>query len=272
MTDEVVAAPEGGQAAPAPEPTPAQGAESVNWTDGFDDALKGYVETKGFDGPASLASSYQNLEKLRGVPAEQLLQLPPDLSDKEAMLPVYAKLGMPETPDAYTNVLGDGFDAETFKSIAQKAHEVGIGDGQFKHLQESMAQISQAAIEAQETQATEAFDNWKATNADGFNNAARLMANVGMDEAGLEGLLGGDKASMYDFLAKVAGRSAESQVVQGDQPTGESFNVSPQAATQKIAELMGDSDFMKAYTSDNKLVRQPAIERMMKLQEAAAKK
>lgn len=266
MTDDV-AAPEPGQAAPAPEP--GQGAAS--WMEGFNDDLKGYVETKGFKDPAALAESYKNLEKLRGVPAERLVQWPADPSDREAMLPVYAKMGMPESPDKYTNVLGDGFNDDVFKAVAQQAHALGLGDGQFQGLQQIMAEQSQAVLEAQETQAAEAFDQWKSSNTEGFNNAARLMADVGMTEESLEGLLAGDKAQLYDFLAKVAARTGEAQVIQGEPAQAEGFSMSPSAAKQKVQELMADDDFMKQYTSDNKKVRQVAIDRMMKLQEIAAR-
>lgn len=269
MTDDVTAAPaDGGQAAPAPET--GQGAAS--FLDSFTDPdMRGFIENKGFGDAAALADGYRNLEKLRGVPAENLLNFPADTSDREAMMPVYAKMGMPETADQYTNTLGDGFDSEVFKSVSERAHQLGLGDGQFQGLQQIMAEQSQQMVEAQETQAAEAFDQWKSGNADGFNNAARLMANVGMDEAGLEALLAGDKASMYDFLAKVAGRSAEGQVIQGEPAQAEGFSMSPSAAKAKVAELMGDSDFMKQYTSENKKVRQPAIDRMMKLNEIAAR-
>lgn len=271
MTDDVTAAPEGGQAAPAPAVDAGQGAAPAAWSDGFSDEMKGYIENKGFKDASSLAESYQNLEKLRGVPAENLMALPADLSDREAMMPVYTKMGMPETAGEYTNVLGDGFDSALFSSISERAHQLGLGDGQFQGLQQIMSEQSQTMLEAQETASAEAFDQWKGANADGFNNTARLMANVGVDEAGLENILAGDKAAMYDFLAKVAGRSAEAAVVQGDPAQAEGFAMSPSGATGKIAELMGDADFMKQYTSENKKVRQPAIDRLGKLHEIAAR-
>ena len=267
MNEVTPAAPEPGQAASAP----ADGQGAGTWTEGFNDDLKGYIEGKGFKDSASLAESYQNLEKLRGVPAENLLNFPSDTSDREAMLPVYAKMGMPETADKYTNVLGDGFDSEVFKSVAARAHEVGLGDGQFQVLQQVMAEQSQAMVQQQEEHAAEAFDAWKSSNADGFNNAAKLMADVGMNEEGLEGLLAGDKASMYDFLAKVAARTGEAQVVQGEPSQGEGFSMTPAAAKAKIAELMSDKTFTDVYYSDSKAVRAPALARMEKLQQIAAR-
>jgi len=264
MTEEVGAAPAEGQAAP-------EGGAVTSWTDGFNDDMKGYIETKGFADAGALAESYQNLEKLRGVPAEQLLTLPADMSDLEAMAPVYSKMGRPDTPEAYTNVMGEGMNDDVFKSVAETAHKLGLGDGQFQGLQQIMQEQSVQVKEQMDADSAASFDAWKAEKPEDFNNSARLLANLGMDDAAVEGLLSGDKTAMYDMLSKVAARSSEGDVVHGEQPTQEGFNISPQAAKSKVAALMADETFMKAYTSDNRLVRQPAIDRMSKLQEVAAK-
>jgi hypothetical protein len=262
MTEEV-AAPVEGQAAPV------EGAVT-SWTDGFNDDMKGYIEKKGFADAGALAESYQNLEKLRGVPAEQLLQLPADMSDLEAMSPVYSKMGRPDAPDGYTNVLGEGFNDEVFKSVAETAHQLGLGDGQFQGLQQIMQEQSTHLKEQMDAESAAAFDAWKSDKPEDFNNSARLLANLDMDESAVESLLNGDKTAMYDMLAKIAARSSEGDVVHGEQPKSEGFGMSPQAAKAKVQELMADETFMKNYTSDNRLVRQPAIERMSKLQEIAA--
>ena len=77
--------------------------------------------------------------------------------------------------------------------------------------------------------------------------------------------------SKDDFLAKVAGRSAEAAVIQGEPAQAEGFSMSPSGAKAKVVELMGDTEFMKNYTSPNKKLRQPAIDRMSKLQELATR-
>lgn len=259
MSDEVTAPVDTGQAAPV-----------ASWSDGLTDDLKGYVETKGFKDPGAVLESYRNLEKLRGVPEDRLLKLPEKL-DADSLAPIYDKLGRPEAADKYTNALGDGFDDAVFKSVAATAHKLGLSDGQFQGLQKIMAEQAASVQSAQEAADAQAFDQWKAQNGDGFQQAARVMASVGMDEAALSGLLSGNKAAMYDFLAKVGSRSAEGQIVHGNQPGSGEFGLSPAAAKSKISELFADKDFMGQYTSPNTRVRQPAIERMMKLQEAAAK-
>lgn len=257
MTDEPVAPVDAGQAPP-----------SV-WTDGFSDEMKGYVETKGFADAGALATSYQNLEKLRGVPEDQLLRWPDDPAAAGAMDPVYTKMGRPETAAEYTNTLGDGFDGGVFAAAAERAHQLGLGDGQFQGLQQIMQDQAVAMQEKQETDATTAFDQWKAANETGFQDAARVMSAVGMNEDGIAALLAGDKTAIYDFAAKVGAKTSEAAIVHGDKPQGEGFGMSVDAAKVKISELFTDKAFTDAYYSGSRTIRQPAIDRMMALQKLA---
>ena len=265
MTDQVTdtAAPVEGQAAP-------DAGAVTSWTDGLPDDARGYVENKGWKGPQDLLSSYQNLEKLRGVPEDRLLRLPDDPSADGAMDPIYKVLGRPETPDLYTNVLGDGFDAETFKAAATKAHELGISDKAFAGMQEVMAEQAKAVAAKQEETAAAAFDQWKAANPDGYNNAARVMGELGMGEDQIAAMLAGDKTAVYDFAAKVGSRTSEKPVVHGDEKS-DGFTHTPASAKAKVAELMADDAFMKQYLHDTPAIRQPAIDRITKLQEIAAR-
>lgn len=261
MTDDANAAPDSGQAADV-----AESNQAASWLDGLGDDLKGYVESRGFKNPGAVVESYRNLEGLRGVPEERLLKLPADMADGEAMAAVYDRLGRPSEPTEYTNALGDGIDGEVYSKLAAKAHEMGLSDSQFRGMQEATQEISAAVLGAEEEASAKAFDDWKANNAEGFQNAARMMASLGVDDDALAGILAGDKTSLYDFLAKAAETVGESKIIKGDPPKTE-FNMTPGAASQKIAELFADKDFMAQYTSTSAQVRQPAIERMTKLQE-----
>ncbi len=249
-----------------------QSVTQTSWTEGFDDDLSGYIENKGFESAATLAESYRNLEKLHGVPADKLVAWPSDTTDRESMVKIYERMGMPGDAGEYTNVLGEEFNDDTFRNIAAKAHELGLGDSQFQGLQEIVAQQAEAERNAIEERTAADFDAWKSSNETGFNNAARLMADMGVDEAGLEGLLSGDKTSMYDFLAKLAERTNEAEVIHGEPAEGSSgFAMTPAAAKAKIAELQGDADFMAKYHSKILSIREPAIARMTRLHEAASK-
>lgn len=244
--------------------------QATSWLDGFDDDAKGYIENKGFKEPRDLLTSYQNLEKLRGVPAERLLKLPEKADDAAAMAEVYDRLGRPEAPDKYTRALAEEFHDDTYKAIAAKAHELGLNDAQFKGMQEVTASLAAQLQDAQDEASAAAFDEWKSKNADGFNAAARAMAQAGVSEEQLEGILSGDKTALYGFLAKVGAGLNEKPIEQGDNPPG-GFEMTPARAKAKIAELMADDDFMKKYTSPNQKVRGPAVARMEELHKAAAR-
>jgi hypothetical protein len=262
MTDET-AAPIEGQAAPIVETKPA------SWTDALPEDLREYVGTKGFADPAAALTSYRNLEKLRGVPEDRLLKLPEKLDAEGALDPIYDRLGRPKTADAYTKAIG--VEDDVFKAAASTAHKLGLSDAQFKGLQGVMSEQATRVAEAQEAQAAAAFDAWRGQNSEGFNNAARLMAGMGMSEESLAGLLAGDKVQLYDFMAKVAARSAEGSVIHGQAPQGEGFGLSPAAAKSQVAALFADKAFMAQYTSRDDRIRNEAIKRMEVLQVAAAK-
>lgn len=266
MTEEN-AAPDEGQAAQAVENV----SPPTSWVETLDEDMRGFVEAKGFKDPAAVLKSYQNLEKLRGVPEDRLLKLPEKMDDPEGMASVYDRLGRPESADAYTRAMGDDFNDDVFKGISAKAHELGLSDAQFAGMQEVTANLAGEIDAAREEKMAAEFDQWKSANADGFNAAARAMAQAGVDENQLEGILSGDKAQLYDFLAKVGAGMNEQPVTMGDQPGG-AFNMTPAAAQQKIQELLADNDFMKGYTSSNSKVRAPAIARMEQLQKAAAQR
>lgn len=266
MTEET-AAPVEGQAA---EPIVADTAPAASWVDGLSDDLKTYVDAKGFKDPASLTESYRNLEKLRGVPEDRLLKLPEKADEPGALDSVYDKLGRPDAPEKYTRVLGEEFNDDVFKGISAEAHKLGLNDKQFAGLQKITGDLATGVLEQQEQQSAAAFDAWKDSNAKGFQDAARVMAEVGINEEQLAGVLAGDKTQLYDFLAKVAGRSSEPPVINGDAP-GDGFQLSPSQAKVKIAELMIDEAFMKNYTASSQKVRQVAIDRMTKLHEIAAR-
>lgn len=256
-------------------PAEGQGGEGqtpapAGWMDGLPEDARGYVENKGWKEPTDVLASYQNLEKLRGVPEDRLLRLPDDPSAEGAMDDVYNKLGRPETPDKYTRALSEGFNDDVFKDIAAEAHKMGVTDSQFQALQKKMEGLGTSVLEQQQNEIADRFDTWKGKNPDGFNDAARLMANVGVNEEQLAGILEGDKAAMYDFLAKVASRSGDSKVVQGD-PSHSDFSMTPQVARQKINEKMSDKAFMERYSSSNQKVREVAIAEMSRLHEIAAK-
>ncbi len=253
---------------PTAEATTEPGAEPQAFHAGFEAESQSFVENKGWKNNDALLASYRGLEKVFGLPEDRILALPDDPSAEGAMDAVYSRLGRPDSAEGYTKAVGDDFQDEAFARIAETAFGAGVTDSQFKAMQESMSGIAGGVVEAQEAAAAAAFDQWKGANEAGFQNAAALMANVGVSEDQLAEILAGDKAHIYDFLATVAKRSAEGRTVEGD-PPGDTFAMSPEAAKAKIAKKMGDKEFMDRYNSPVDSIRAVAIQEMVDLHEAA---
>ena len=109
--------------------TPAAGSvpASTDWTNGFNEDLKGYTTSKGFKDPSAVVDSYRNLEKLIGV-KEKLLQVPDDLGSKD-MDAVWNRLGRPEKAEGYSFKGADeGFD----KWAKESFHKAGLTTNQAK--------------------------------------------------------------------------------------------------------------------------------------------
>lgn len=264
MTEET-AAPEEGQAA---TPESAEAAPQ-SWVDSLSDDHRAYVETKGFKEPSAVLDSYRNLEKLRGVPEDQLLKLPSDMKAEGALDSVYDRLGRPESAEAYTRTLDDSFNGDAYKAIAAEAYKRGMNDDQFAGMQTAVQNISVEMEQAREAQAAEAFDAWKSSNEQDFQNAAKVMSNVGVTEDQLAGILAGDKVEMYGFLAKVASRSSEGDVVMGD-PAPKGFEMTAAQAQAKKEELLADESFMGRYMNSSQKIRASAVEEMEKLSKIIA--
>lgn len=101
------------------------------WHTGLDPVLVGNLQTHGWDtldapaAAAQLSKSYWELQKLQGVPADQILKLPKDAADADGWKAVWRRLGAPEKPEDYTFEgvdLGDETAAftDTIRNVATK--------------------------------------------------------------------------------------------------------------------------------------------------------
>src|SRR3989304_4855337 len=81
------------------------------WTDGLPQETLGFVEKKGWKGNADVITSYQNLEKLHGVPAERIIKLPEKLEGAE-MGVIYNRLGRPEKTESHKIPVPEGAGAD----------------------------------------------------------------------------------------------------------------------------------------------------------------
>jgi hypothetical protein len=219
-----------------------------------DEGLKVYAAGTGFKTVEDLAKGYQNAEKRFGVPPEQLITLPKDPNDAEAVRAIFGKLGMPEKADGYGFKLADDAseaDKAMLGKFAEAAHKAGMTVAQAKVVGEF---INEQTV-AQQTAAAEAFKaqaaegkaalekDWGAAYEAKTKEIGNLLTKYG-DEA-LVKELDGDKLGNYPnlarFLGKVLDRMAEPGAAGGDAHQREAgAAMTPTQAKAAVAALEGD--------------------------------
>lgn len=232
----------------------ASSSSQTDWTAGFGDDLKGYVQNKGFKDPSALAESYRQYEKLLGVPQDQIVKKPKDFSDKAAVNEYYAKLGRPEKPDGYGFAAPEGGNPELAEWAKNQFHELGLTSQQGKELfakwNEKIGAATTAQLEASKValQAQEATlkKTWGAGYDQNVQVAKQGANKFGLDEAtldGIESVLGYQKT--MELFHKIGSATGEHAFVGANAGSGSPGQMSPEAARQKITGLMRDKDFVQ---------------------------
>lgn len=223
-------------------------------------------------------NSYRNLEKLTGVPADQIIKLPKD-NDPKAWDAVYNRLGRPETADKYTIPVPEG-DKGEFAGVAKTwFHEAGVSQSAATKLAERwngyMAEQAKQmeAVQTEKNQASVADlkQTWGAEYDKKAQVVDRAADSFGMNQDQLSALkqVLGPKGAMeflYNIGSKVA--TEERQPV-GMSQTGATAEMTPEQAQAKIAELRHDKDFSALFTSQDVKQRIEAREKIARLSQIA---
>lgn len=265
-----------GSAPVAGNPAPNAGtpAATGEWYAGIaDEGLRGYVQTKGFKDPASLAESYRNLEKLQGVPQDRLLKLP-EKADDPAWGDVWGKLGRPEKPDGYELQSKDG--GEFAKEAAAWMHEAGVPKAQAQKLNEKWNAyqdrlIAEYEAERQQRDAaelTELRGKWGAKYDANVELGRRAGREFGLSEQEFEAIsssLGSGKTlELFNRIGSKLGEARPFEPGQGG--GGGGFGMTPEAARSRISSLSADRDWTAKYLKGDVNAR----EEMTRLQKIAA--
>lgn len=147
---------------------PAGGAEgqeaSPAWHDGLglssDDIQsiesKGWHNIKPADGRtlvseiiANSVKGYKNAERLRGVPAEQILRLP-EPGNEEQQAEFYSRLGVPDSPEGYEPVSIEGVPEDSLAPLATMSHTLKHTPAQHAEFMQQVAGfVEQARAESE---------------------------------------------------------------------------------------------------------------------------
>lgn len=236
--------------------TPAPQAPT-EWTAGFSDDMRGYVQNKGWKNAQEVADSYRNFEKnYAGVGQERLLKLPESMDSAEGRA-VWEKLGMPKTPQEYgldkivAKELGDSKFAER---AAAAFHEAGITKLAAEKIVSKWNVDAKAIAEATTsnqrmalTQATEKLKTeWGAAYEKNMNLAKSGMMALELDTATVDlmaNVMGAEK--VFKQLSKIGAGIGEASFVAG-RPAGDG-TVTPEQARNELEELKRDQSWVQKY-------------------------
>ncbi|MFZ1975809.1 MAG: hypothetical protein WAU89_23405 [Candidatus Acidiferrales bacterium] len=257
----------GGNAAAAASTT--QTAAAAPWYgDIADPELKGWVELKKFDSPASALKSAREAEKLLGVPKNELVRMPKADAKPEEWDTFYNTVGRPATPDDYKLEVPMGDDGDFAKAIAPILHKAGITGTQAKILNTAWNELMADTLTAgeQQTQQQSQADilNLKREWGNSYDRRVemgqRAIRQFGSELGGtpdeqrdellkLENYLGGS-AKMIRLFAAIGSKLGESGFVEGDRTPGFE-GITPAAAQARLDELKQDKAWVRARLSDS---------------------
>lgn len=277
MAETAQAVQTGQQGAPAVSQAQATGGTATpsappEWTSGFNDEMKGFVQNKGWKSAQEVADSYRNLEKLHGVPQDRLLKLPESMESPDAQA-IWEKLGKPKDAKGYSlKVPEKGGDPKLAEWAADVFHKSNLTTDQANKVMnawnERMGAAQAQAVENERAAATLAATDlrteWGAAYDKNLNLANEAGKVLGWDATKLNALKAaiGPKEALK-ILVDIGNSVSESKFV-GGRPAGDG-TVTPDQAKSELAELYKDASFVKKYTSGD----YDAVQRMTKLQKMA---
>lgn len=229
--------------------------------------MPGYLEAKGFKDPTALAESYRNLEKLKGVPEERLLQIP-EKADSPEWDKIYSKLGRPEKPSGYELKGIDGQDTEFGQWAGDIFHKSGVSKKAGEAIVSEWNKRVMGIIQKDDTDAKEASNQqvsklrqeWGAAFDQNSTQVRAFSEAVGLDDKTAKDLakvMGVDKLNtfLHGIMTKFGVKLGEQDFHGGG--GGNGFGVlSPAAARAKIDMLKNDSGFVQRYASGDSAARQ----------------
>lgn len=234
------------------------GATGLEWMNGFNDEMKGFISNKGFKNPGELAESYRNLEKLRGAPQDRILTLPEKMYDEKGALTVEGRavaerLGLPKEAKAFgldALVPKEGGDPKLMEHFSNVFFEAGIpkaaGEKIVKAWNEYQATIGSANSEAHKQKFTADVNalktEWGMAHDQNVQVAREGAKNYGISPEQINAISGSlGHAATMKLLHKLGAGTQEAGFVNG-QGAGTKL-MDPSGAQSRIKELRSDKEF-----------------------------
>lgn len=267
-TPEMNSAPEG---APVSEGQVSAPAADSTWFSAYDEPTQTMIQNKGYadvsqdEAFQSLSRSYQNLESMRGVPADQLFTIKPDMSDDDRGR-VWSAMGRPDAPEAYSIEVGDNDMPELTDWFKGAAHEMGLTDKQasnlYQQFNEKTISIAEGIHGQRNQEHLESVQGlqreWGGAYEGKINKASRAADFLGIDETAQAAIRdSGAGVTFLKALDKVASMMSEGEFVGMDPESSRAAMgaMTKHEAQSKLAKLNADPEFMARLHSQDKNTR-----------------
>ncbi len=252
--------------------------EADGWAAGLGEDDARLVESKGWSGWGDVIEGYRQLERLQGVPTDQLLRLPGEDAGDADWSEVHRRLGCPEDAEGYRFPDRDDADPAVDRMLAEEAHALGLTPRQAEALRDRHYEGGAQADERHEGAIRRGIANVERSFSEEYGAAAETelgYADSGirflggqdvpdlravLDSAGLTGNVG-----LMKRLALLGHETSED----GALPGGGFGASGGGGAADEIAQLRADKDFMKAFMNSKHTGHKDAVARMETLQAEA---
>ena len=232
----------------------------------------------------SLVKSFIQGQKLIGVPADQIVKLPGQNATPEDVQQFHMKLGMPEKVEDYDlkvpENVPEGYDIDEkfIKKTAEIFHKHGLSVKQaqavYNDYNEALVGDLKSRNETDKDNQIKSMgklkEDWGQAYDQNIDLAVRAR-NVFCDDDMkdyLENSRLGDDVRFIKFFSGLGKRLSE-MPADGSGPGTTKFTRSPAEATQRITELNGDENFMKAYMTKTHAGHADAVQQMEDLMKQA---
>jgi hypothetical protein len=255
------------------------GVQAFDWkTAGLEAENLAYIESKGFQKPADVVNSYRNLEKLTGVPPEQIIKLPKEMNDA-TMGEVYDRLGRPKTAAEYNIPIPEGGSKEFAATASDWFHKRGLSAAQALGVSEDWNAFVAADVAKREADynASVQMDTIKLKTewgADKYDSnlaiARQAAATFGITAeqiSGMEKTLG--FGGVYRLMYGIGSKIGEATFVQNGGSLSSFQGLTPETARAQIAANMKDKTFQAKFNSNDPVVKGDARKEMDRLHAVA---
>jgi hypothetical protein len=249
---------------PNPNPNPAP---PTPWHDGMDAELIGHAQTHGWsqlgekDAVKAVLKAHYEAKKMMGVPPEQLIRLPKDMSDPAQLGPVYERLGHPKEAKEYdfaglkrangeeiSEALATALRNAAWQHRVPKAAATDFAKTFIGHLdaQEAAALSEKTAKLAQERAELKA--DWQAAPEVNMLLARAAAERLGVTEAEVDALQNqiGYKRVMQMFRT-IGEKLGEHSYLLPTNPGGSPRAMTREQAVVRMEELKGDVEWGKRW-------------------------